>query len=218
RRELRVLLEVLVRDRDLEVIAGELEVVDGHLLHLVSGVAGLEVRSERVALDGLDEDRGRLAGVLDRSLVGGEDLAVVVPAALEVPDLLVGVVLDHRLRPWYATAEAVTVGCAGLALLRLIVAVGRGVREVVESSITVLAQQCVPFATPDDLDDVPACAAEVRLELLHDLAVAAHGSVEALQVAVDDEVEVVELFIGRHVQHAAALGLVELSVAEERPG
>src|SRR5699024_8934290 len=40
----------------------------------------------------------------------------------------------------------------------------------------------------------------------------------ALQVAVDDEVEIVELFESRHVQHAAALGLVELSVAEERPG
>src|SRR3712207_7423764 len=42
-------------------------------------------------------------------------------------------------------------------------------------------------------DDVPARAAEDRLELLDDLPVAAHGAVEALQVAVDDEDEVVEL-------------------------
>ncbi|SIK16700.1 Uncharacterised protein [Mycobacteroides abscessus subsp. abscessus] len=46
RRQLRVLLELLVRDRDLEVITGELEVVDRHLLHLVRGVARLEVGPE----------------------------------------------------------------------------------------------------------------------------------------------------------------------------
>src|SRR5699024_9799895 len=149
-------------------------------------------RSERVALDGLDEDRGRLTGVLDRGLVGGEDLAVVVPAALEVPDLLVGVVLDHRLRPRVAPEEVVAEEAAGLALVRLLGPVGRDGHEGDQGTISVLAQQCVPFATPDDLDDVPACAAEVRLELLHDLAVAAPGPVEALQVAVDDEVEVVE--------------------------
>ena len=44
------------------------------------------------------------------------------------------------------------------------------------------------------LIDVPARAAERRFELLDDLAVAADRTVEALQVAVDDEDQVVELF------------------------
>ena len=218
RRQLRVLFELLVRDRDLEVVTGELEVVDRELLHLVCGVAGLEVRSERIALDRLDEDDGRLTGVLHRGLVCGEDLAVVVAAALEVPDLLVAVVLNHRLRPRVAAEEVVAHESAGLALVGLVVAVGGGIHEVDESTVAVLGQQCVPFASPDDLDDVPAGTAEVGLELLHDLAVAADGPVEALQVAVDDEVEVVELFESCDVEHAAALGLVELAVTEEGPG
>ena len=50
---------------------------------------------------------------------------------------------------------------------------------------------------PNDLDHVPARAAEDGLELLDDLAVAPHGAVEALQVAVHDERQVVEASRGR---------------------
>ena len=72
-------------------------------------------------------------------------------------------------------------------------------------------------AAPDHLDHVPARAAEDRLELLDDLAVAAHRTVEALQVAVDDEDQVVELLACRDRQAGHRLGLVHLAVADERP-
>ena len=70
---------------------------------------------------------------------------------------------------------------------------------------------------PHDLDDVPAGAAEQALELLDDLAVAAHRAVEALQVAVDDEDQVVELFPAGERHAGEALGLVHLAVAGEAP-
>ena len=54
-----------------------------------------------------------------------------------------------------------------------------------------------------------------RLELLDDLAVAAHRTVEALQVAVDDEDQVVELLACRDRQPGHRLGLVHLAVADE---
>ena len=60
-------------------------------------------------------------------------------------------------------------------------------------------------------------AAEDRLELLDDLAVAADRAVEPLQVAVDDEGEVVEALARRDAQRAERLGLVGLAVAQERP-
>ena len=60
----------------------------------------------------------------------------------------------------------------------------------------ILLEQRIPLAAPDHLDHVPAGAAEDRLELLDDLAVAADRTVEALEVAVDDEDQVVELFAG----------------------
>ena len=86
-----------------------------------------------------------------------------------------------------------------------------------EGAVGVAGEQVVPLAAPHHLDDVPAGTAEEALELLDDLAVAAHRSVEALQVAVDDEGEIVESFVRRHLQLAAALDLVHLAVAEEGP-
>ena len=199
------------------MIARQLEVVDRHLLHLVRRVARLERRPQRVALDRLHEDDRGLAGVVHRGAVGGVHLPVVVAAALEVPDLLVREVLDHRLGARVPAEEVVADEAAVLGLVGLIVAVRRLVHEVDQRAVAVLRQQCVPLAAPDDLDDVPAGAAEERLQLLDDLAVAADRAVEALEVAVDDEREVVELLVGRDVQHAAALRLVQLTVAQERP-
>src|SRR5206468_10341015 len=73
------------------------------------------------------------------------------------------------------------------------------------------------FRSPDHLDHVPAGAAELAFELLDDLAVAAHRAVEALQVAVDDEDQVVELVARREADRAERFGLIHLAVATEHP-
>src|SRR4029079_13392093 len=73
------------------------------------------------------------------------------------------------------------------------------------------------LAPPDSLDAVPAGAAELALELLDDLAVAAYRPVEPLQVAVDDEDQVVELLARREADRAERLRLVHLAVAAEHP-
>jgi hypothetical protein len=62
-----------------------------------------------------------------------------------------------------------------------------------QQTIVVLGEQRVPHAAPDHLEHVPAGALEAAFEFLNDLAVAAHGAVETLQVAVDHEDQVVEL-------------------------
>src|SRR5699024_10504599 len=64
---------------------------------------------------------------------------------------------------------------------------------------------------------VPAGAAEEALQLLDDLRVATDGAVEALQVAVDHEGEVVQVVDRGGLDQTARLGLVHLAVAEERP-
>src|SRR5690606_9285419 len=55
------------------------------------------------------------------------------------------------------------------------------------------------------------------LELLDDLAVATHRTVEALQVAVDHERQVVETLAGGFVEMAERFRFIGLAVAEERP-
>ena len=81
----------------------------------------------------------------------------------------------------------------------------------------IASQQRVPIRAPDHLDDVPARAPERGLELLDDLAVAADRAVEALEVAVDDEDQVVELFARGERDRAERFGLVGLAVAQKRP-
>ena len=210
------LVDVAVADREVEPVAEPLGVVEGELLHLVGGVAALE-RLDRPALDRLGQDHRRLADVLGGGVERGVHLAVVVAAARQLADLLVAHVLDHPAQPRVAAEEVLADVLAGLDRVGLELAVRGGVHPVDEHAVDVAGEQRVPLAAPHDLDDVPAGAAEERLELLDDLAVAADRAVELLQVAVDDEREVVELLARGEADGAERLRLAHLAVAEERP-
>ena len=213
----RRVLELGVGDRQLEAVAEDAQLVLGQLLGLVRDVAGLDARAQRPALDRLGQDDGRRALELGRGLVRGVHLAVVVAAATELGQVVVGQVLDELAQARVRTEEVLPdVRAAGHAEL-LELAVERVVHLLDEHAVDVAGEQLVPLAGPDDLDDVPAGAAEDRLELLDDLAVAADRAVEPLQVAVDDEGQVVEALAGGDVERAERLRLVGLAVAQERP-
>ncbi len=192
----------------------------GHLLDLVGGVARLDLGAERPALDRLgQDDRGR-AALLGGQLVGGVELAVVVAAARQRPQLVVAQVLDQPAEPGVGTEEVLADVGPRLGRVLLELAVDGGVHPVEQHPVDVAGQQLVPARAPDDLDDVPSGAPEDRLELLDDLAVAPHRTVEPLQVAVDDEDQVVEVLTPGHPECADRLGLVHLAVARRstRPG
>ena len=86
-----------------------------------------------------------------------------------------------------------------------------------QQAVAVLGQQRVPVGTPQDLDHVPAGAAEGAFQFLHDLAVAADRSVQPLQVAIDDEDQVVETLAGGQGDRAQRFRFVALAVAQEGP-
>mmetsp|Transcript_4939 Transcript_4939/g.17780 ORF Transcript_4939/g.17780 Transcript_4939/m.17780 type:complete len:427 (-) Transcript_4939:721-2001(-) len=170
-----------------------------------------------VALDRLGQDQGRLAGVLDRRRVGREHLLGVMAAAREAPDLVVAHVGDHRLQLVVLAEEMLAHVGAALALEVLVLAVDTLFHALEQDAALVLGEQLVPAAAPQHLDDVPAGAAEHALEFLDDLAVAAHRAVQALQIAIDDEDEVVQALARGQADRAQALGLVHLAVAHEGP-
>jgi hypothetical protein len=150
-------------------------------------------------------------------MVGRIDLLLVVAASHQGPDFVVAHVGDHLQRARVAAKEVLahigTIEC----LERLEVAVERIHHQVTQRAVLVLGQQRIPVAAPEQLDDVPARATELAFEFLHDLAVAAHRAIQALQVAVDHEHQVVQLLTGRQANRAQALGLVHLAVAAEHP-
>ena len=214
RRVVRV-LELAVGDLQVEPVAEGLEVLGGQLLHLVGGVLALQ-GVDRPALDGLGQDHRRLADVLGRGLERRVHLAVVVAAAGEHLDLLVAHVRDHPLQPRVGE-EVVPDVRAVLDQVGLELSVRGGVHLVHQGSGGVGGQQRIPVPAPEDLDHVPAGAEEERLQLLDDLAVAQHGSVELLQVAVDHVGEIVQTLPGRDPDGAERLRLAHLAVAHEAP-
>src|ERR1019366_213104 len=89
--------------------------------------------------------------------------------------------------------------------------------DTLQVAADVTRQQWVPARAPDHLDHVPAGAEKRRLELLDDLAVAAHRTVEALQIAVDDEDQIVELLAHRHGERTHRFRFIHLAIATEGP-
>ncbi len=213
----RDLGQLVVGDRNLEAVAELLQRLERHLLLLVGDVLALAHRAHAVALDGLRQDHRRLPLVLHRGRVGGVHLVRIVAAAVQAPDLLVGH-RGHHLAQLGVLAEEVLAHVGAVAALELLVLAVDGLfHALAQDAVVVAREQRIPVRAPDHLDDVPARAAEVRLQLLDDLPVAAHRTVEPLQVAVDDEDQVVEPLARREVDGAARFRLVHLAVAHERP-
>ena len=149
--------------------------------------------------------------------IGVVHLLRIVAADAQVLQLVVGQVLHHLEQPRVGAPEVLAEIRAVLDDVALVLAVDDLAHALDEQAVGVAREQVVPLRAPQHLDDVPAGAAEDGLELLDDLAVAAHGAVEPLQVAVDDEDEVVELLAGGERDRAERLRLVRLAIAEEGP-
>ena len=215
--EERHLLDLVVGDRQAEAVAELLEDRLAHLLLLVGDVLALAGLAHAVALDGLGQDHGRLALVRHGRGIGGVDLAGVVAAARQAPDLLVGHMGDAALQLRVLAEEVLADIGAVLGLEVLVLAVDAFLHAAQQAAVGVGRDQGVPRAAPDHLDDVPARSAEVAFQFLDDLAVAAHRAVEALEVAVDHEDQVVQLLAAAERDGAQALRLVHLAVAHEGP-
>ena len=180
-------------------------------------VLALTRLADPVALDRPGQDHGGLPLVLDRRLVGRKHLDGIVASQRQLLQLLVGQVRHHLQEPRVRAPEVVADVGARFDGVLLILTVHHLAHALDQEAVGVLVEQRVPLGAPDHLQHVPAGAAEDGLELLDDLAVAADGTVEPLQVAVDHEDQVVQLLARRQRDGAERLGLVGLAVADERP-
>ena len=154
--------------------------------------------------------------MVDRGVECGINLMRIVATAIQVPDVFVGPV-GHQFLELGRVEEVFAHEGAVLRLERLVLAVDAFHHPAHQDAFLVAREQRVPAGAPDDLDHIPPGAAEFCFELLDDLAVAANRAVQALQVAVDDENQVVEVLARRHADGAHRLGLVHLAVAAEAP-
>ena len=80
-----------------------------------------------------------------------------------------------------------------LGFVVLVLAVHHFVHALLQQTVVIDCKQRIPVPTPDDLDHIPAGTAETAFQFLNDFAVTANRTIESLQIAVDDENQIVEL-------------------------
>src|ERR1039457_5853521 len=155
--------------------------------------------------------------MLNRALIGVVDFLRIVSAPAQSEDFFVGHVF-HQLQQLGIFAEEFfsDVG-AVLGFEALILAVQSLTHALDQKAAGIASEQWVPIAAPENFDDVPAGASEGSFQLGDDLAVAADGTIQALQVAVNDKDEVVQFFARGERDGSERLGFVGLAVAEEGP-
>ena len=190
-------LEHFVGDFVVEVqtVAQHTQLLDVHFFNLVGGVAAFNFWAESPTLNGFCQNRCGAARtkVVGRGLERRVHLAVVVAATGERLQFDIGEVRHHFTQAWVGAEEVFTDVVAVFDRVALKLAIHRGIHLVEQHPRHVAGQQLVPLRAPHHFDDVPTCATKRCFEFLDDLAIAAHGAVEALEVAIDDKDQVVEV-------------------------
>ena len=149
--------------------------------------------------------------------VGRKDLHRVVAAAAQPIDVFVGQMRDELLQLRVLVEEVLAVEGAIGGGVGLELAIHGLEEALLQPLVNVAREERIPVAAPEELDHVPAGAGEEPLELLDDRAVAAHRTIEALQVAVDHQHEVVELLARGERESRERFRLVHLAIAHEGP-
>ena len=170
-----------------------------------------------VTLDGLRQNDRRLAGVLGGRCIRRVDLVRIVTTAVEPPDVVVAHARHHFEQLRILAEKVLAHERAVIGLEVLVLAVDGVFHHAQQSAFVIASKQRIPVRTPDDLEHIPTGAAKSAFELLNDLAVAAHRTVEPLQIAVDDKNQVVELFARGETDRTQRLGLVHFTVTAEDP-
>ncbi len=99
----------------------------------------------------------------------------------------------------------------------LIFAVHQFAHALDQQALSVAFEDGVPLASPQHFNHVPTRAAECGFEFLNNLPITAHWAIEALQIAVDDKNQVVELFARSQSNRSERFRFVGLAVTQKCP-
>ncbi|MNH05287.1 hypothetical protein D3C79_646070 [compost metagenome] len=213
--DVRQFFDVSIGNRHVETIAEVVNPFHVHFLHLVSDVFTFRSFTHAVTFDGMGQDNGWFAlGVL-RFFQCSKDFLRIVTTTVQRPDFVVGHVFDQSGGFREAAEEVLAYVSAVFGFEGLVVAVQGFVHQLDQFAAGVFTQQFIPTSAPDHFQYLPACAGEDAFQLIDDLAVTGDRAVQTLQVAVDDEYQVVQLLTGSDGDRALGFRLIHLAVAQE---
>ncbi len=161
------------------------------------------------------QNHGRLAFGFLRFFQCSVDFLRIVTATVQGPDLLVSPVGNQRGGFRIFTEEVLTNVGAVFGFEGLVVAVNGFVHQLNQLTAGVFTQQLIPTTAPDNLDNVPASTTEDAFQFVNDFTVTGDRAVQTLQVAVDDEDQVIQFFTGRDGDSAFRFRLIHLAIAQE---
>jgi hypothetical protein len=180
-------------------------------------VLALASLAQAIALNGLRQNDGRRAAVLYSCFICSVDFDGIVSSQPHARELFVGKMLDHLEQAGIGSEEVLPEVSAALDEIFLILTVADLAHAPDQQTVAIAADQGIPVAAPDDLDDVPASATENGLKFLNDLAIPTNRAVQTLQIAVHDEDQIIEPFARSQRYGAQGLGLIHFAVAEKGP-
>ena len=186
-------------------------------LFVVRNIATFAVFAQAITFNRLGQDNGRCASMVDGCFVGGINFFGIVSAAPHHQQFLVGVIFDEVEQLRILAEEMLADVRARHADVLLKLAIDDFAHSFHEQTGFILFQKRVPVVAPNDFDDVPASARKQCLKLLDNLPVPANRAIQALQVTVDHERQIVELFAGRKRYRTERFGLIAFAVAHESP-
>ncbi len=214
---IRHILEFGIRYGNAEAVAECFQAVEIELLQRVGLVVGLARLACAVTFDGHRQNHCGALVLRDGLGIGCIEFVGIVTAAIEVHDVFVRQVLN-QFQGFRVLAEEMLPGVGATVIFVVLqLAIADLVHALLQQPAVVFLQQRIPLAPPDHLEHIPARTAEYALQLLNDLAVAAHRPVQPLQVAVDHKNEIAEALPPGHGNSAQRLRLVALTIAEETP-
>src|ERR1700687_6468125 len=100
--------------------------------------------------------------------------------------------LNHLQQPRVGAEQVLPEVGSALDKILLILPVADFSQAPDQQAVAIILNQAVPIRAPDDFDNIPSRPAENGFHLLNDLSIAAHRAIEALQVAVHHEDQIVE--------------------------
>ena len=159
----------------------------------MSNVATFARFTESVPFDCLGKNDGRGAFVVHRCFVRRINFFRIVPASVELFELIVRQMLNHLLQ-LRRVEEVLADVRSSFNRILLVLTVDDFAHSANKNSVLISLKKLLPESAPDDFDDVPAGASESSFEFLNDLAVASNRTIETLQIAVHNEGQVVEVF------------------------
>ena len=180
-------MQLVIGNRNSETRAEHLQLVFVQFFLLVRDVLTFAGLAESVTLDGLGQDNGGLAGMIDRFTECGMNLNRIVTAKTQARKLVVRKMFDHLQQAGISAEQVLPEIGAALDEIFLVLTVADFAQPPDQQAIAIVLNEAVPIGAPDAFDDIPSGSAEYGFQFLNDLAIAAHRAIEPLQVAVDHE-------------------------------